>query len=212
MRFIKLFLLFILLFALTGCTPYTENVNHNAENAAAPVKTSANKNITASKNIEQEIGTFTTTIYTKTSERQHNLELTSSILNGHIVRAGEEFSFCNLIGRSTPDKGYLEAEIFDSKGNKKKGYGGGNCQVSSTLFNAVTTVPGLEVLERHNHSNKVPYIETGKDAAVFYGAYDFRFKNNNQFDIKIVAHPTKDELTIKIFKIRFLNLFFNYFF
>lgn len=51
-------------------------------------------------------------------------------------------------------------------GNKKKGYGGGNCQVSSTLYNAVLAVPSLTVTERHPHSNHVPYVPEGKDAAV----------------------------------------------
>lgn len=63
----------------------------------------------------------------------------------------------------------------------------GNCQISSTLYNAVLAVPGLVVTERHAHSNYVPYIAKGKDAAVAYGSYDFKFKNNSGNDIKILA-------------------------
>lgn len=211
MKIIKILLAFSLLIFLTGCGENSENtggenLNNSAGISPTPVRTSVNTTANALNTVndtksEEELSTFTTTIHTKTSERQHNLELTSNKINGHIVHSGEEFSFCNLVGQSTPEKGYVKAEIFDSKGNKKQGYGGGNCQVSSTLYNAVAAVSGLEVLERHNHSNKVPYIETGKDAAVFYGSYDFRFKNNTGFDVKIVTSPTKDDLTIKILKV-----------
>ena len=209
MKFIKLSVLLFLLLFLTGCKN-SNNISLNSENTntPSPVKTSTNTTSPAQntemaipQNTEELIKEFTTTIHTKTQSRQHNLELTSSKINGHIVKSGETFSFCTLVGRSTPEAGYLKAEIFDSKGNKKQGYGGGNCQVSSTLFNAVDGATGLEVLERHNHSNKVPYIETGKDAAIYYGSYDFKFRNNNDFDIKIISEPTKDNLAIKIMKI-----------
>lgn len=68
---------------------------------------------------------------------------------------------------------------------RKKDFGGGNCQVSSTLYNAVLATPDLKVTERHAHSNNVPYVKKGKDAAVAYGSYDFKFKNNSANDIKI---------------------------
>ena len=63
----------------------------------------------------------------------------------------------------------------------------GNCQVSSTLYNAVLAVSSLKVTERHEHSNDVPYVKKGKDAAVAYGSYDFKFVNNTRNDIKIKA-------------------------
>ena len=81
---------------------------------------------------------------------------------------------------------------------KQKGFGGGNCQVSSTLYNAVLEVPSLEVTERHEHSNDVPYVEDGKDAAVAYGSYDFKFVNNTGNDIKIKASTDNSSVTITI--------------
>ena len=93
--------------------------------------------------------------------------------------------------------GYQEAIIFDGHGNKTKGYGGGICQISSTLYNAVLNA-GLEVVERHEHSHEVPYIETGKDATVSYGADDFKFKNNSKRVITINASTTNDVLAISI--------------
>lgn len=87
-------------------------------------------------------------------------------------------------------------------GNKKKGLGGGNCQISSTLYNAVLTIPSLKVIERHEHSNKVPYAKKGKDAAVAYGSYDFKFQNNSGNDIKFTFNVTSDNVTAIIYKLQ----------
>ena len=150
---------------------------------------------------EEAIASFTTKIYNKESERQNNVSITCSTLNNTIVENGSTFSFCNTVGPATSAKGYQKADIFDNDGNKKKGLGGGNCQVSTTLYNAVLKVPSLQVTERHEHSNKVPYIQQGKDAAVAYGSYDLKFKNNTGFDIKISASSTKNNVSISIYKI-----------
>lgn len=77
----------------------------------------------------------------------------------------------------------------------------GNCQVSSTLYNAVLKVNDLEVTERHEHSNNVPYVSKGKDAAVAYGSYDFKFVNNTGSKIKITASCDSNYVYIKIFKL-----------
>ena len=83
-------------------------------------------------------------------------------------------------------------------GNKKKGLGGGNCQISSTLYNAVLTIPSLKVVERHEHSN----AKKGKDAAVAYGSYDFKFQNNSGNDIKLTFNVTSDNVTATIYKLQ----------
>ena len=75
----------------------------------------------------------------------------------------------------------------------------GNCQVSSTLYNAVLKVNDLKVTERHEHSNNVPYVSKGKDAAVAYGSYDFKFVNNTGSKIKITASCDSNYVYIKIF-------------
>ena len=150
---------------------------------------------------EEEISSFSTKIVTKDSNRQHNINLTCSTLNNTIVEPGSTFSFCGTVGQATSAKGYKEADIFDAKGKKKKGLGGGNCQISSTLYNAVLAVSTLPVVERHPHSNYVPYIQKGKDAAVAYGSYDFKFKNDTGNKIKILASATENEITTKLIKI-----------
>ena len=136
---------------------------------------------------EQTISSFSTKIYTKDSSRQNNIEITCNTLNGTIVNAGETFSFCQTVGKATTSKGYEKADIYDHNGKKKEGLGGGKCQVSSTLYNAVLAVPSLVVTERHEHSNNVPYVAKGKDAAVAYGSYDLKFRNDSSNSVKILA-------------------------
>lgn len=180
----------------------TENFGHNSlmENKANEENEQNNiQNIEPKK--DELISSFSTKIYTKESERQNNISITCSKLNGTVVKNGNTFSFCNTIGPATSAKGYQEADIFDNNGNKKKGLGGGNCQVSTTLYNAVLKVSGLSVIERHEHSNKVPYIKSGKDAAVAYGSYDLKFRNNTGNDIRIEASATANNVSINLYKI-----------
>lgn len=172
--------------------------NHTENNF---VETTENSIIPEPVKQEVEIASFSTKIYNKESERQNNISITCSKLNDVIIKNNSTFSFCDTIGPATSAKGYQEADIFDKDGNKKKGLGGGNCQVSTTLYNAVLSVQGLVVTEKHEHSNKVPYIKEGQDAAVAYGSYDFKFKNNTGFDIKIKATVTENNVTIALNKI-----------
>ena len=94
-----------------------------------------------------------------------------------------------------------EANVINSEGDTIKGLGGGNCQVSSTLYNAVAQIPELEVIERHNHGAEVHYVPIGQDAAVAYGSMDFRFKNNLNFKIKLYASTDDKYITIRIAKV-----------
>jgi len=114
---------------------------------------------------------------------------------------GSTFSFTETLGPASPNEGYQKAETFDKDGGIIQEYGGGKCQISSTLYNVVLSIPSLSVIERHEHSNKVPYVEEGKDAAVSYGSVDFKFKNNNSFKIKIDATCTENDITISIYQI-----------
>ena len=171
--------LFIIIFTFTGCNN-TSQINYET-NAFTP-------------NVS---GEFSTNITDKTPARLNNIQLAVNKLNGATIKPGETFSFNNYIGPRTSEAGYQEAIIFDGHGNKTKGYGGGICQISSTLYNAVLNA-GLEVIERHEHSHEVPYIEAGKDATVSYGADDFKFKNNSRRTITINASTTDDVLAISI--------------
>ncbi len=174
--------------------------NDNQENQHNNEVVNQNSNVTP---VEETIATFSTKIYTKDSARQNNLVITCSTLNGTEVPIGETFSFCNTVGKATSDRGYKKADIFTSTGKKVKGIGGGNCQISTTLYNAVLQVPELTVTERHEHSNKVPYIQSGKDAAVAYGSCDLKFVNNTDGIIKILAQNTPDLVTITLTKVTY---------
>lgn len=179
-----------------------ENNNTNEQNNNAQTPTNNEKPETTPTPIEENISEFSTKIYsTKDTARQTNLEITSSKLNGTIVEKGKTFSFTDTVGKATPEEGYKEADIYDENGNKVKGYGGGNCQISSTLYNAVLALPSLKVTERHAHPKKVPYVEKGKDAAVAHGSVDFKFINNYDYSIKIYCSVDKKNVYIRIVKL-----------
>lgn len=185
-----------------------ENTDNNNENVAnieeqeTPKDTSSEQHVQTPQYTETQIATFSTKIYSQDSARQNNIKITCNTLNGTIVKNGATFSFCSTIGQSTTSKGYQEADIYDNNGNKKKGLGGGNCQVSSTLYNAVLAVSNLVVTERHPHSKSVPYVSKGKDAAVAYGSYDFKFKNNSGNDIKINCSTNGKSVTTTLISIK----------
>lgn len=169
----------------TAVNEVKQGIAEAENNKPAPVK-------------EEQIATFSTKIYSTDSARQNNVSITCNTLNETIVKNGETFSFCGTVGQASSSKGYQKADIFDKDGNKKKGLGGGNCQISSTLYNAVLAVPTLVVTERHSHSNYVPYIAKGKDAAVAYGSYDLKFRNDSGKDIKLLFEVTNNLVTSTI--------------
>lgn len=187
-----------------------ETTNNNTSNDSITENTTP-KNITSKNSTntqispspaEEKLSAFSTKIYSNDSNRTKNMQISTTTLNGTIVKNGETFSFCNTLGPATSSKGYLEADIYDHDGNKKKGYGGGICQVSSTLYNAVLEVSNLTVIERHPHSNYVPYVPQGKDAAVAYGSYDFKFRNDTGNDVKILSSVTEDLVNVTIISLK----------
>jgi vancomycin resistance protein YoaR len=155
------------------------------------------------KNLKEniiQIGRYTTTIYDLKQSRMNNVELAADWLNNEKVSPGEIFSFNAVLGKRTKAKGYKKAPIIikTKEGPKKgSGVGGGICQISSTLYNAVIT-DGIEIIERHPHSKKVVYVPQGQDATVSYNSKDFKFRNDkgNQIMIKVIV--IKNKLTVKI--------------
>jgi len=170
-------------------------LNYQAERSASNKsnKTKVTKEVT-------QVAAFSTKIYNPDEERQNNIGITCRAISTKEVQPGEEFSFCDTVGKATTAKGYQEADIY-VEGRKEQGLGGGNCQVSTTLYNAVIQVPGLEVTEKHQHSGRVPYVQQGMDAAVAYGSYDFKFKNNTNSIIRIMLENTPENITATLIKI-----------
>ena len=208
----KLVLSLIICFMfLTGCKNNTvsnpaDNINsYNSQSLSYSENFSnnsiENSDVLPDVPVEETISAFSTKISQKDPDRQTNITITCSSLNGTIVKSGTTFSFCNILGPAKPENGYKKADTFDSDGNIIQAYGGGKCQVSSTLYNAVLNAPGLTVIERNEHSGPVYYVEEGKDACVSYGSCDFQFRNDNNFDIKIYFSNTPDSLDVSIVKI-----------
>ncbi|MDR1150506.1 MAG: VanW family protein [Clostridiales bacterium] len=131
--------------------------------------------------------------------RKENIRLATKAIDELIIEPGETFSFNNIVGKTSKDRGYKISDII-IKGKKHKSYGGGICQVSSTLYNSVLRA-NMEIVERHSHSKLVNYVIKNRDAAVSRGSFDFRFKNNKDYAIKINSYIYENRLVIEIFKI-----------
>lgn len=142
------------------------------------------------------LSTYTTYFNVNEKERTENVTLAASSINDVILMPGQEFSYNNVVGERSTENGYKMAKVYQA-GQVVDGLGGGICQVSSTLYNAVVKAD-LEVLERKNHSLPVSYVKLGRDATVVYGVLDFRFRNNQQYPIRIQSSISNGSLTIDI--------------
>lgn len=147
----------------------------------------------------QKLGTYTTTT-TANKDRNENVRLAAAALNGKIIQPGEEFSFNLTTGNRTTDKGYRPAGAYVN-GVLVEEPGGGVCQVSSTLYNAVV-FSGLKTTERHAHSYEPSYVTPGEDAMVSYDGHsgpDMKFVNNSKTAVGIKTSFSDRKLTISIY-------------
>jgi len=142
------------------------------------------------------ISAYTTTT-TNNNNRNTNIQLSAQAINGKTVMPGETFSFNQATGERTAAKGYKEAAAI-SGGQSRDEVGGGVCQTSSTLFNAVVRAD-LEIVERNPHAWPSNYIEKGFDATVNWPGLDFRFKNNTEWPVFILASYNKRKVTVNIY-------------
>ncbi len=108
--------------------------------------------------------------------RTNNLRMAAKLVNGAVVQPGATFSTNKTIGPRTAADGWKEAKMFVS-GQIVSGVGSGICQCSSTIYNAAL-LAGLPIVERHPHMFRVTYVPASRDAAIYWGSKDFRFKNN----------------------------------
>ena len=123
------------------------------------------------------VASFTTYFNGAQSGRSENIELSSKAIHNILVGDGDYFSFNTMVGERTVEKGYQPAPEIINK-ELVMGIGGGICQTSSTLFNAVDPL-GIRITERHHHSLKIGYVPTGRDATVAYGTLAFQFHNTS---------------------------------
>jgi vancomycin resistance protein YoaR len=145
----------------------------------------------------KRIGRYVTSFNPGNKDRTTNIKLATNAINNTVLFPGETFSFNKVVGKRTAGKGYLRAPVI-IRGSLSEDIGGGICQVSSTLFNAVDNA-GLQIIQRFSHSRKVTYIPPGRDATVSWYGPDFVFKNKYNQPILIQAKTLGDKLIIKLY-------------
>jgi len=149
------------------------------------------------------LGEFATRYGAYPKNRGSNIQLASDQIDGVIVLPGQVFSFNDAVGPTTKANGFKLARTF-IKGKDTRGYGGGVCQVSTTLYNAAL-MAGMEILERHAHSKPVGYVAEDRDAATSYGSMDFKFRNNLPYPVRVNSAvenvEKKNQIKISITKV-----------
>ncbi|MCI8761147.1 MAG: hypothetical protein HFJ34_08635 [Clostridia bacterium] len=143
------------------------------------------------------LSTFSTRYAASNKNRTTNLILAANKINGTVLMPGETFSYNKVVGARTISAGYKEAPIY-VQGRVEDGLGGGICQITSTLYNAVIYA-NLEITQRTNHQFVPSYVTASRDATVVYGAIDFQFKNNRNYPIKLVCSVSGGIANFQIF-------------
>lgn len=146
------------------------------------------------------LSSYSTKYAASNKDRTTNLRLAANKINGTVLMPGETFSYNKVVGARTIAAGYKEAPIYVS-GKVVDGLGGGICQITSTLYNAVVYA-NLEVTQRSNHQFVPSYVTASRDATVVYGAIDFQFKNNRNYPIKLVCSVSGGVATFQIFGLK----------
>lgn len=146
------------------------------------------------------LSSYSTSFASSSSNRATNVSLATNKINGKVLMPGEVFSFNGTVGKRTPQAGFKVAGVY-MNGQVASDYGGGICQVSSTLYNAVLRA-NLEIVDRSNHMFEVGYVPIGTDATVSWGAPDFKFKNSRSYPIKIVTSSSNRKCVVKFYGLK----------
>lgn len=180
-----------------------KSILNNLENISSKEITINIKNLTPKylykelSKVDTELGYYETDFNENNKHRVNNIKIASDAINNIILNPGEEFSFNEHMHNCYVKKMFEKAPII-LNGKLKEGLGGGICQVSSTLYNAVL-YSGLEVTKIRNHSIPSSYINKGRDATVSHGNLDFRFKNNSDTPIVIFSNVHNNKVKTKIY-------------
>lgn len=149
------------------------------------------------KGINAILATYSTDLNPGNKGRTTNVRLASDTIDGTVLKPGETFSLNDTVGQRTPQRGYRKAIIFKDQ-KLEPGYGGGVSQVTGTLFNAALEA-GLPIVTYRVHSRPVDYIPTGRDATVYWGSFDMKFKNNTSAPVFISYNLKGSKLTARLF-------------
>ncbi|MEG1255856.1 VanW family protein [Clostridium sp.] len=178
-------------------TKITENKEGNLDIVATIKDDAPDKTKEKLAAINTQISTFYSNYRASDANRSTNIELGVNTLSGTVLMPGESFSFNTIVGDTTPDKGYKPGGVY--VGEKVEiGYGGGICQVSSTLHNAVLR-SGITPDQRLNHSMPVGYVDPGLDATISYGSIDYVFTNPYDYPLYLEGYAGGGQVTINIY-------------
>lgn len=154
----------------------------------------------ALEQIREVVSEFSTKFSEGKAARSSNIRLAAQKIDGLVLAPGESFSFNGVVGRRTSAAGFRVAGVYKD-GKHDVDIGGGICQVSTTLYNAVLFAD-LKVNKRQNHSMPVPYVPIGRDAAVDYGSIDLKFTNTLDMPIAVNAEVASGKITFRILGIK----------
>ncbi len=146
--------------------------------------------------INTVLATYTTSFNPWDSERNANLRLATGRIHGTVLKPGETFSYNQIVGHRTQQEGFRMAPVI-LDGKLVPDWGGGVCQVSSTLYNAAL-LADLDIVDRSNHGRAIGYVPLGFDATVVDGQIDFKFKNNLKRPVILHSVLSDNELTFSI--------------
>ncbi len=179
--------------------PLAAQIKEGGEVIRIPYRTTAPK-VTADelnqKLFNATLGSYQTGYGGSTANRAANVANAASKINGKVLAPGEVFSFNDTVGKRSAANGFFPAPEY-SNGQTVIGIGGGTCQVSSTLYNAVL-YSDLAIVSRLNHMFAVGYCPLGQDATVSDSGVDFKFSNNTDYPIKIVATTGGGSIKVSI--------------
>ena len=177
--------------------------SENKEEYTIPLKTiypNITTNMIGTEAFPDQLASFSTKYSTRDTDRTTNLRLAANKVNGTVLMPGETFSYNKVVGARTIAAGYKEAPIYVN-GEVVDGLGGGICQVSSTIYNAVVYA-NLDIVQRSNHQFVPSYVTASRDATVVYGSIDFQFKNNRDYPIKIICSVSGGVASCQIFGLK----------
>ena len=148
------------------------------------------------KHFGDELAAYTVN-YTGNANRTTNLRLACEAIHGTVLQPGEIFSFNEIVGERTAEKGYKEGIIYADDGASETELGGGICQIASMIYYC-TLLADFQIVEREPHMYVVSYVDPGMDATVYWGALDFQFKNTNETPIMIQSTVKNGSVTVRL--------------
>ena len=160
------------------------------------LKPNVTNNMIGNEAFPDLLASYSTKYAASNKNRTTNLRLAAEKIDGTVLLPGEVFSYNNVVGERTISAGYKDAAIY-LNGQVVDGLGGGICQISTTLFNAVL-FSNLEIVELYNHQFIPSYATAGRDATVVYGVKDFKFKNSRNYAIKITCSVSNGVASFQI--------------